>query len=88
MHVLDGAEMDWGSHLFVHYIFEPSFKASDQILLSQNRIRVAQKNGRQFRNRHGIRLPNLTTPFVVGYQKYTFTCDRPLNDPLMCDKLT
>ena len=36
--------------LFVHYDFKPSFRASDRIRLGQDRTKLAQKNGRQFRN--------------------------------------
>ena len=36
--------------LFVYYDFKPSFRASDRIRLLQDRIRLAQKNGRRFPN--------------------------------------
>jgi hypothetical protein len=36
--------------LFVHYDLKPSFKTSDRMQLSQDRIKLAEANGRQFRN--------------------------------------
>lgn len=36
--------------LFIHYGLKPSFRPSDQMQLSQDRIKLAELNGRQFRN--------------------------------------